>query len=49
MNQWKLKEAMQDEMAINVKNILHSMNRQPPPVDSDHSISEEPDDVIQDS
>ena len=46
LNQWKVKEVMQDEMATNVKSILQMMSRtqgQPPSQGSDQSICEEPD------
>jgi hypothetical protein len=47
MNQWKVKEAMQDEMASNIKNILKMMNvkkqNSSHSLDSQHSISEERD------
>ncbi|XP_076449136.1 short transient receptor potential channel 7-like [Babylonia areolata] len=49
MNQWKMKESLQDEMASNVKNILHMMNQKSPITDPDNSISEEPDEVLQES
>ena len=44
MNQWKVKEAMQDEMAKNVKNILHMLSGKhgkTHSLESEHSISEE--------
>lgn len=44
MNQWKVKEVMQDEMASNVKNILQMLSRKPGKTqsqESEHLISEE--------
>ena len=44
MNQWKVKEAMQDEMAKNVKNILQMLggkHGKTHSLESEHSISEE--------
>ena len=52
MNQWKIKEAMQDEMANNVRNILKVLNKKKASsqsIESQQSIEEEPDGLPEDS